>query len=150
MFESIKYIFILFFFLSAGYLSFTYDDFGVAYIKLGNKPMQVLVAENRYQQYKGLGGKEELKKHDGMLFKYFPARKAGIVMRDMKFPIDIIWIKDNQVVGITREAKPQPDASEEELKVYKPDRPVNYVLEVPAGKVDKYGIEVSSTMRILE
>jgi len=63
-------------------------------------------------------------------------------MKDMNYPIDIIWIRDNQVVGFV-ESAPMPVLGQE-LPRYQPDEPINYVLEVPAGFVARYGIKAGA------
>ncbi|MFB6225810.1 MAG: DUF192 domain-containing protein [Candidatus Paceibacteria bacterium] len=146
----LTYIIVVAFFISALFLYFTYDNWGTAKIKLGGEKMDVLVAETLYQQHKGLGGRKELKQYDGMLFKYYPPRRVGIVMRDMHFAIDIIWLKDGQVVDIKHNAKPQPNTPEDELKVYRSKKEANMVLEVPAGWAKKHGIDGGTRMKILQ
>lgn len=144
------YIFLVVFFLSAFFLYFTYDNWGTAEIKLGDEKLNVLVAETRYQQYKGLGGRENLQQYDGMLFKYYPARKVGMVMRDMNFAIDIIWLKDGKVIDIKHEASPKPDVPEESLEVYRPEKEANMVLEVSAGWAKEHNISQGTEIKILQ
>ena len=62
----------------------------------------------------------------------------AIWMKNMKFPIDIIWMRDNTVVGFAENA--QPELSGEALKLYQPPGFVNYVLEVSAGTVERLNI----------
>ncbi|MFB6181525.1 MAG: DUF192 domain-containing protein [Candidatus Magasanikbacteria bacterium] len=145
-----KYLFVAVFLVSAVFLYFTYDDFDTARIKLGGEQLRVLVAETRYQKYKGLGGRRGLDEYDGMLFKYFPPRKVGIVMRDMKFPIDIVWLNDGKVVDIAPNVQPQPDTTEEKLKVYRPRKKANLVVELPAGWSKKHSLEIGNKIKILK
>ena len=53
--------------------------------------LDVQVAGTLYQTYKGLGDRDSLAPYDGMLFFFDFPKKPGIVMRDMRFPIDIVW-----------------------------------------------------------
>lgn len=67
-------------------------------------------------------------------------------MKDMRFPIDILWIKDGKVTGFIENA-PAPTSGTEDSKLptYSSKTPVDYVLELPAGYAKQYGIKIGST-----
>ena len=56
--------------------------------------------------------------------------------------IDIIWIKDDKIVGVAENVMPQPGAQLWQLKSYSSPVPVNRVLEVNAGWFAKNGIKI--------
>jgi uncharacterized membrane protein (UPF0127 family) len=86
--------------------------------------------------YRGLGYRQELPDGRGMLF-FLPATAVqNFCMRGMAFPLDILWIVDGKVVGM--EAKVAPTFP----GTLRSPRPVNYVLEVPGGFAERYGIKV--------
>ena len=60
-------------------------------------------------------------------------------MPDMRFPLDIIWIKGNEIVGILENVSP---AGFGELEIYYPPEPVDKVLEINAGLADKLNIKI--------
>ena len=64
--------------------------------------------------------------------------KEGFWMKDMKFSIDIIWIDENMSV-IHIEKSLSPDTYP---KVYYPESPAKYVLEVSAGQADSLGLKI--------
>jgi len=76
-----------------------------------------------------------------MLFVFKDKRERTFVMRNMNFPLDIIWIKDDKIIKIDKNLPPE---GAKPKKLYNSDKPVNYVLEVNAGFTDKYGIEISN------
>jgi len=84
------------------------------------------------EQYKGLSGKEKLEDNEGMLFIFKEEREPYFVMRDMKFPIDFIFIdKDNKIIDVqTGEV-----GSKEHYQV---EEPVKAILEVNKGKASTY------------
>ena len=88
---------------------------------------------------KGLSGRNNLPEDQGMLFIFEKKGTYGFWMRDMKFPIDIIFIDDDMVVYIVENAS--PGAQTPNLTIYIPDVPVNRVLELNAGQVKKLGIK---------
>lgn len=102
---------------------------------INEKRIRVEVADTMLKQAKGLSGREYLSRDEGMLFVY---RKPGFYsfwMRDMKFPLDIIWIdKDFSIVDIT--ANIQPDSFPQTFTSRVPSQ---YVLEVNTGKADDLG-----------
>ena len=60
----------------------------------------------------------------------------------MRIPIDIVWIKDNKVLGFEGNAQPEPGIKTSNLKRYTPPEAVSQVLEVPAGTVERVGVQV--------
>ena len=59
-------------------------------------------------------------------------------MKEMNFPIDIIWLDENlKIVAIKENAM-----TESYPEVFTPSTPARYVLEVPAGFVQKNKISV--------
>lgn len=85
---------------------------------------------------RGLSGREELGEKAGMLFIFGESDFHHFHMKDMKFPIDIVWLDDDlRVVDIT--AQLDPDTFPETFTSH---RPARYVLEVNAGFAAKHGI----------
>ena len=67
----------------------------------------------------------------------------------MYFDIDILWIIDDRVVDITFAAKAPPKEEFVAPKtVYQSKFPVNKVLEVNAGWVEKNGIKTGDVVRL--
>lgn len=89
------------------------------------------------EKAKGLSGKNELAENEGLLFVFDKNDRWGIWMKDMLFPIDIIWFDENKkVVFMEENIKP-----ESYPWIFSPDVPARYILEVPAGFVSKNKIE---------
>ncbi len=106
------------------------------------------VASAEADMERGLAGRVKLGVNRGMLFVFDNAGIHGIWMKGMKFPIDIIWIADGGVVSIKEWALPQPNVDDTDLKTFFPSTFDDYVLELPAGRVKAYGIEVGDTVTI--
>jgi len=61
-------------------------------------------------------------------------------MLRMHFPIDILWIRDDRLVGVTpRIPPPPPGTPRDQLRRYRPAELVDTVLEVPAGFAEAHG-----------
>jgi Uncharacterized ACR, COG1430 len=54
------------------------------------------------QREKSLSVKDKLKENEAMLFVFEESAKHSFWMKDMKFPIDIIWFVLDTVAGITQ------------------------------------------------
>ncbi len=113
-------------------------------VKINNTAISVELADTATKRAKGLSGKNSLDTNSGMLFTIDPKNNEPIFwMKGMAFSIDIIWIKDNTIVKIDQNVPtPAPNTSDKDLKLYKPDNPVDYVLEVNAGFTSGNNIKV--------
>lgn len=118
-------------------------DFSESSITINNHKISVALADTPAEQARGLSGCEGLPENSGMLFPYSRAQEATFWMKDMLIPIDIIWIRDGEVVGIEQNVQPpSPRQSlsdggpipDSQLPLYKSPGPITAVLELPAGK----------------
>jgi uncharacterized membrane protein (UPF0127 family) len=101
------------------------------------------VAASNEQRTKGLSIKDALAENEAMLFVFDSAGEHSFWMKNMKFPIDIIWLdSDKTVVHI--EHNLQPCSLNAFCPTYKPDNNNNnnslYVLETVAGFAEKHDI----------
>ena len=108
---------------------------------------QVYLALTNDQQVKGLSIKDHLKENEGMLFVYERPTRQGFWMKDMKFPIDIIWLDNNgTVVHIKHSAQPCIVGFAFICPTYIPDKDSRYVLETVAGFSKSHGIKVGTNV----
>lgn len=120
----------------------------VSKIRIRDVVITTQVAATEAQKQKGLGGRASLDPLHGMVFVYDHKEQYNFWMRGMQFPLDFIWIDGTTVVDITtRVAPPQPNGAP---AIVKPRVPVDKVLEVNAGFVEKHGIAVGDTVRFLD
>lgn len=106
--------------------------------------VQVEVARTPEERALGLSGRDNLDNIDGLLIAFDEPDYHGIWMKDMKFPIDVVWIgENNQIVDITKHLTPQSYP-----RVYEPKVPALYALEVDVLFVETYGIAVGNDVTI--
>ena len=118
----------------------SYLPFGVnAEAEINGKKLELIVAKTDEDRITGLSGKESLPENQGMLFIFDEKGKYPFWMKEMKFAIDIIYIDDDTVVHIIKNAAPPKNDTIPER--YAPPKPVNYVLELNAGKAEELNIE---------
>lgn len=132
--------------LAVMYQRFTWSD---VTIKVGGHEAHVLVADTVEKVYRGLGKREQIP-HDGMMFLFGRYGQHGIVMREMYFPIDILWIGDGVVVDMAMNVQPEPGRSEKELTKYLPREEANIVIELPAGWLEEHQIEIGDSVGVVE
>jgi uncharacterized membrane protein (UPF0127 family) len=113
------------------------------HVTVGRVQFSVEVADNPAAWRKGLVGHAPLKSGEGMLFLFPTPTQKTFWMKDMTYPIDIIWIRDGKVIGIAEDA--QPDNGE---VVYPSPGAVDSVLEVAAGERKRLGIEVGAPVHV--
>jgi hypothetical protein len=117
----------------------------VQYIKIAGVVLKVDLALTSLTQEQGLSGRVGLKKDEGMLFVFDHVDKYPFWMKDMNFPIDIIWIgEDLKVVYIKKNASPK---SYPETFVSGED--AKYVLEVMSSFSEKNNLKVGDKVEFL-
>jgi len=122
------------FILTAPYLNKLEEVKRTSEVKINEQIIVAEVVSKAKEREQGLSGREVLGINEGMLFLFDEPGNYGFWMKGMKFPIDIIWISGNEIVGVEENIPPQPGAADSELTVYYPPGPVNKVLEVKAGR----------------
>jgi uncharacterized protein len=112
-----------------------------AEITVGGVPLTVELAYQPVDRALGLGSRDGLAPGTGMLFLFEAAAPRSFWMRDMQFCIDIIWIETGVIQGAYESVCPEPPGTaDSDLASYSSPVPVTYVLEVPAGWLDAYGL----------
>ena len=61
-------------------------------IEISGKNLNVLVADTSDHRYEGWSGHDSMGDIDGMMFVFKNYAQHTMVMRDMNFPIDIVWV----------------------------------------------------------
>lgn len=100
--------------------------------------ISVRIADTDKTRQQGLSGFSILPLKQGMLFVFPQMGKYDFWMKDMNFPIDIIWLDKNgvivdRVINLDPESYPKTFVSKDNAQ---------YVLEIPAHTADKYGLTV--------
>jgi len=102
---------------------------GLQTIQIAGRTIKVSIANTKDARARGLGGINSLASDEGMLFSFETDGKYQFWMRDMLFPIDILWLdSDGRVVDMRENASPYTYP-----EVFTPNLTARYVLELPAG-----------------
>lgn len=130
----------------------TYGDMIISHIfgnvpgtmYLESTPISVMIADEPEEHRVGLSGRESLGEFEGMLFIFPEENFYNMWMKDMLFPIDIIWIDNSYtVVHIKKNATPEsyPDTFVSPV-------PARFVLEVNAFVTENENIAVGDKVTL--
>ena len=116
------------------------------YIFFGNIKVKVEIVDTVESRALGLSGRAELKDGNGMLFVFDDVGKYNFWMKNMNFPIDIIWLgEDERVIYIKENALPESYPS-----TFGGDEYSKYVLEVPSFFAQKNNIKIGDKIEFLK
>ncbi len=114
---------------------------GTSTITLGDGVFHARVAKTDSARVKGLSGVDNLAADQALLMIFPAADKWQIWMKDMKVPLDIVWLnQDKKVVYIVKDASIEDGTN----IVFTPKSEATYVLELPAGTVQRKTILVGA------
>lgn len=101
-------------------------------LRIGMATISVEIADTQAEQTQGLSGRASLGANEGVLFVFDKSDYYGFWMKDMLFPIDIIWIDEHmRVIGTTKNISPDTYPN-----VFYPPAPSQFVLETALGALD--------------
>lgn len=115
-------------------------------VTINSGKFQVAIAKTDTQRQIGLSDTKSLPENKGMLFLFDQPGYYSFWMRQMKFPIDIIYIRGNKVTTVFSNVP--PSTKNGNLPLYQPKDKSEKVLEVNAGVAKKYNIQEGSTVKI--
>lgn len=108
-------------------------------VKLHGATFHMTVLREKDELRKGLSGTDSLPQNEAMVFVFPSDSKWGIWMKDMKYPIDIVWLNsDRKVVYLVKNAQPSSYPS----TTFTPDEGARYVIELASGTIERTGIRV--------
>jgi uncharacterized protein len=93
---------------------------------------------------RGLSGVNKMQGYDAMLFKFSKDTQVSFWMKDMRFPLDIIYLNKEKVVQEFFLNVPPCEVDKECLALQSNKSNIFYVVEVPAGMAEQYKLEKGS------
>lgn len=119
-------------------------------IYINDNKLFIEVSDTDTKREQGLSNIPSLEKNQGMLFDFTNTKytKPGFWMKQMLFDLDIIWIKNNFVIAITKNI-PHPafGTTDDQLKFYYPPTDIDMVLEINSGWSDEHKIKVGDDIK---
>ncbi|HWY79637.1 MAG TPA: DUF192 domain-containing protein [Candidatus Sulfotelmatobacter sp.] len=141
--------FIIILLLFSGYIMYQINTTPLpkSRITIDNHSFLIEVATNSAQQQLGLSKRTTLPQNQGMLFIFKTPDRYAFWMKDMNFPLDLIFINNNKIVTIYQNV-PEPKNGNTNLPIYTPDESANQVFEINAGLSKQYGFKKGDSITI--
>lgn len=109
--------------------------------------VDVAVADADTERYKGLSNTSPLEPDTGMLFVYDSEANRTFVMREMNYPIDMVFVGAGGTVNAIHHAEVEEnDDPGDDLTPY--SGRAKWVLEVPSQWTTEHGVEVGDAMTV--
>ena len=149
--------FILFFIFSLNCLSHAHSQETLKTVCVKDVCVQAEVVDTDAARQLGLMFRENLPEGRGMLFVFEDEGRYGFWMKNMKFPIDIIWIdKEKRVVDIKPNLFPCQEVresfaggdKEKSCEIFEPRAKALYALEVEVGFCRRNKIKIGDKVSI--
>lgn len=96
-------------------------------------PVKLKVAANDDTKMQGYMNSDEPSGNEGMLFVYDIEDIIGFWMKNVSFPLDIIFFDSDMQEVDRMTMKAYNGEKDEELEIYKPSKPARFAVELPAG-----------------
>jgi uncharacterized protein len=141
---SLTFVAVVFIFYFLYVKTNTGSTINLANIIINDKSVKVEIADSLDKQIQGLSNRSSLPPDTGMLFVFSKAQIQKFWMKDMNFPLDIIWIDNNKIVNISPNLAPEGAAP---ANTYSSIYNCNYVLEVNAGFSEKNNIKIGDYVK---
>lgn len=108
--------------------------------------VDAIIADEEKERVRGLSGLPSMGPREGLLMVFDNADHHAIWMKDMNFPIDIIWVgNDLTVVDMTEAVSPDTYPS-----IFEPRVPARMALEVNARFVATHRIQIGDPILLNE
>jgi len=105
------------------------------------------LAKTPEQFRQGLSNRAKLEPNQGMLFIYPEKQNLTFWMKEMNFDIDLVWLLDGKIMAyIENMPKPDKNTALKDLPLYTSPMPVNQVLELPSGTIQRLKLAVGQKL----
>ncbi len=135
----------VFFFVYQNNFSGKKGENNIEYVKINGQILKLDLAISSEEQAEGLSGRKVLADDAGMLFVFKESSLNFFWMKDMNFPIDIIWLDKNfRIIYFERNVLPSSFP-----KIFGPKQNSKYVLEVNTGFSEKNNLKEGNLVQFL-
>lgn len=114
-------------------------------IVISTQTINAEVVITKKEQATGLSNRPCIEPNQAMMFIFDKPGQYAIWMKEMKFPIDVLWVsQDKKVVGIEKSVEPStyPDSFANK------DQPAIYVIELKKGRIKELGVKLGTKVEI--
>ena len=115
-------------------------------LKINDDLLSVEISADALSRSRGLSGRESLCEDCGMVFVFGGEAKHSFWMKDMNFPLDILYIKGDEIVEIFKNVQILDDMNE--IKEIFPNKKADKVLELNAGWCETHNVQVGDRIEL--
>jgi uncharacterized membrane protein (UPF0127 family) len=120
------------------------DTTGLTRVAVAGTSVFMRVADTEAEREQGLSGTEPLKSNEGMLFEFDREGYYSIWMKDMRYPIDVVWVSEQGIiVHIEKSLSPASYPA-----AYTSTLPARTILELPTGFADAHHVILGARVTI--
>lgn len=115
-------------------------------MRVGEVTLELEIASTTEARERGLSYRQNLSEGTGMLFIFERPAKYSFWMKDMNFPIDMIWLDESfKVTGLKVGATPSSYP-----KTFSPERDSLYVLETNVGLIKSQNLKLGTQLEFIK
>ena len=107
--------------------------------------IELEVARTESQKAMGLMYRTSLADNRGMLFLFEPSQTVNFWMKNVRIPLDMLFLRDGKVKAI---AASVPPCNINPCPTYGSQTAVNQVIELRGGRASELGLKVGETVKI--
>ena len=147
-----KFIFLLYFFIISLDYDNTYakDVVSLQKLQIGDKVIQVEVADTNEKRARGLMYRQSLPKDQGMLFVFPNTQPLSFWMKNTYIPLSIGFFNSERQLLEVQEMQPESILLKEPTKTYKSRLPARYALEMNKGWFSRNKIKPGVKFKYVE
>ena len=116
-------------------------------VKIDNIYFKAEIAKTDQDKATGLAKYNKIDNNFTIIFPFSRADYYTFWMKDMKFSIDIIYVRKSKIVDIFANV-PYPKNADEALQIIRPSEKADTVLEINAGLSNKYKFKKGQSVEI--
>lgn len=116
-------------------------------LQIKDQTLSIEIADSDAERMQGLSGREPLPDNHAMLFVFPQPVRGSFWMKDMKFALDVIWVKDNRVVDID-ENVPPPALTNNVPEIIYPNSEYTHVIEIKGGWAEQHKIAIGDVVTL--
>jgi len=112
---------------------------------INNKKITLEVADTDTKRQLGLMFRDSLDENQGMIFLFNKPREVSFWMKNVKIPLDMLFIYKNKVVKIYNMV---PGCNQDPCDIYPSQSIVDSVIELKGGFCQKNNIKIGQTIKL--
>ncbi|MFW6358415.1 MAG: DUF192 domain-containing protein [Chroococcales cyanobacterium] len=112
---------------------------------MGDTLIELEITKTPEQQALGLMYRESLPDNRGMLFSFDPPKFTQFWMKNVKIPLDMIFLREGEIQAIAANV---PPCNTFPCPTYGPEGLIDQVIELRGGRAAEIGLEVGDRITI--